>query len=50
MASVAEAEVAGLFMNTNKAILIRHTLIEIGHSHPPTQLKTDNTTAQGNLT
>ena len=50
MASAAEAEVASLFMNANKAIPIRHTLIEIGHPQPPTQLKIDNTTTQGILT
>ena len=50
MASVAEAEVAGLFINTNKAILIRHTLTKMGHPQPPTPLETDNTTVQGILT
>ena len=50
MASAAEAEVAGLFINANKAVPIRHTLIEMGHPQPPTPLKTDNTTAQGILT
>ena len=39
MASAAAEEVAGLFMNTNKDIPIRHILI-----------KNDNTTAQGILT
>ena len=50
MASAAKAEVAGLFIKANKAIPIRHTLIEMGHPQPPTPLKTDNTTAQGILT
>ena len=50
MASAVEAEVAGLFMNTNKAIPIRYRLIKMGHPQPPTPLKTDNTTAQGVLT
>ena len=36
MASAAEAEVAGLFMDANKAIPIRHTLIKMGHPQPPT--------------
>ena len=49
MVSVAEAEVAGLFINANKAIPITHTLIKMGHPQPPTPLKTDNTTAQGIL-
>ena len=46
MASAAEAKVTGLFMNANKAILIRHTLIVMGHPQPPIPLKTDNTTSQ----
>ena len=50
MASAAEAEVAGLFMNVNKSIPIRHTLIKMGHPQPPTPLKTNNTMAQGILT
>ena len=50
MASAAEAEVAGLFMNAQQAVPIRHTLIEMGHTQPPTPLITDNTTAQGILT
>ena len=50
IASAAEAEVAGLFMNANKAIPIRHTLIVMGHPQPPKPLKIDNTTVQGILT
>ena len=50
MVSAVEAEVASLFMNANKVIPIRHTLIKMGHPQPPTPLKTDNTTAQGILT
>ena len=50
MASAAEAEVAGLFINASKAIRIRHILIEMGHPQLPTPLKTDNTTTQGILT
>ena len=38
------------FMNVNKAIPIRHTLIKMGHPQPPTPLKTNNTTAQEILT
>ena len=46
----AEAEVAGLFMNANKVIPIRHTPIKMGHPQPPTPIKADNTTAHGILT
>ena len=49
-AAVAEAEVAGLFMNTNKPIQIRPALIEMGYPQPPTPLKSNNTTAQRILT
>ena len=50
MASAAEAEVAGLFINANKAVPVRHTLIKMGHPQPPTPLKTNNMAAQGILT
>ena len=49
MASAAEAEVAGLFTNANKAIFIGHPLIETCHPLPPQPLKTGNTTLQGIL-
>ena len=49
MASAVEAEVDSVFMNTNKAIPLRHTLIKMGHLQPPTPLKIDNNTSQGIL-
>ena len=49
MASAAEAEVAGLFMNAQHAVPIRLTLEDMGHKQPPTPLQTDNKTAQGIL-
>ena len=38
MASPAEAEVTGLFMNAHKAIPICHILIYMGHPQPLTPL------------
>lgn len=49
MASAAEAEVAGLFMNTQQAVPMQLTLVDMGHKQPPTPLQTDNKTAQGIL-
>ena len=46
VASVAEAEVGGLFHNCQTIIPIRNCLILVGHSRLPTPVKTDNTTAQ----
>ena len=49
MASAAEAECGGLFVNAQEAVLLRHTLEELGHGQPPTPLQTDNSTACGIL-
>ena len=49
MASAAEAEVGGLFMNAQEAVPARTTLIDLGHLKPPSPLKTDNSTADGIL-
>ena len=49
MASAAEAEVGGLFMNTQEYVPERKTLIELGNPHPPTPLKTDKSTEDGIL-
>ena len=46
MASAAEAEVTGLFMNAQQAVPMRLTLKDMGHKQPPTPLRTDNKTAQ----
>jgi len=45
MASAAEAEMAGLFMNAQELILVRHALAALAHHQPPTPLKTDNSTS-----
>ena len=47
MASAAEAELGGLYMNCQEAIPARNTLIELGHKQPPTPVRTDNKTAHG---
>ena len=47
MASAAEAECGGLFMNAQEAVPIRTTLQELGHPQPPTTIRTDNSTAHG---
>jgi hypothetical protein len=47
MASAAEAEVAGLFINGQEAIPICTTLEELGHPQPPTPIQSDNSTATG---
>ena len=47
VASAAEAETSGLFINAGEAIPIRQALIEMGHPQPPTPLKTDNSTELG---
>ena len=38
MASAAEAEVAGLFMNAQQAVPMQLTLGDMGDKQPPTQL------------
>ena len=40
MASEVEAEMGGLFINGQGAVILRTTLQEMGHAHPPTQIKT----------
>jgi hypothetical protein len=47
MASVAEAEVGGLFHNAQTGCPIRQTLIELGHPQPATPIQTDNECAEG---
>ena len=43
--SAAEAECAGVFHNSQEAIILRNILEALGHPQPPTRIKTDNTTA-----
>ena len=45
VASSAEAETGGLFLNAQNIIPLRWTLEQLGHKQPPTPLKTDNNTA-----
>ena len=47
MGSAAKARVGGLYMNTQELSPMRTTLKELNHSQPPTQLQTDNNTADG---
>jgi hypothetical protein len=46
MASPAEAEVGGLYVNAQEGAVLCHTLIELGHPQLPSPLQTD-TTAHG---
>lgn len=45
MRSAAEAECAGVFHNSQEAIILRTILEALGHPQPPTRIKTDNSTA-----
>jgi hypothetical protein len=45
VASAAESEVGACFHNAQSGAPIRVTLTELGHPHPPTPLRTDNSTA-----
>jgi hypothetical protein len=45
VASAAEAETGGLFINAQETIPLRYVLQQLGHEQPPTPIKTDNTTA-----
>ncbi len=45
MRSAAEAECAGVFHNSQEAIVLRNILEALGHPQPPTRIKTDNSTA-----
>ena len=47
MASESEAEYGALFLNGQSAVLIRTTLIEMHHPHPPTPIQVENSTAVG---
>jgi hypothetical protein len=47
LASAAEAEVGGLFINGQAACPLRTTLTKLGHHQPPTIIVTDNECAQG---
>jgi hypothetical protein len=47
MASAAETELGGLFVNGQDAVPERITLEELGHPQGPTPMATDNGTASG---
>ena len=47
MASAAEAEIGGLFMNGQETVIFQHTLAELGHQQPLTPINTDKSTASG---
>jgi hypothetical protein len=47
VASAAESEVGACFHNAQSGARIRATLTELGHTQPPTPLRTDNSTAFG---
>ena len=47
MSSAAEAELGALYINSRKAVPMRHLLNEMGHPQPPTPIQTDNSTALG---
>lgn len=47
VSSAAEAETAELFYNGKNIIVLRRALHALGHPQKPTQLKTDNATADG---
>ena len=47
VASAAEAETGGLFLNGQEIVNLRYILTSLNHPQPPTPLKTDNTTSTG---
>jgi hypothetical protein len=49
VASAAESEVGACYHNAQSGAPLRITLAELGHTQPPTPLRTDNSTAFGNV-
>jgi hypothetical protein len=47
MSSALEAEIGAVFINAKEGAVLRTTLQELGHPHPPTPMETENTTATG---
>jgi hypothetical protein len=47
VASAAESEVGACFHNAQSGAPLRVTLTELGHTQPPTPLRTDDSTAYG---
>ncbi len=50
MSSAAETELGALFINAKTAVLMRQTLMELGHPQPCTPMQTNNATAHALLT
>ena len=50
MSSVAEAELASLFITARKCVALRQTLIEMRWPQQPTPMQVDNATAVGVVT
>jgi hypothetical protein len=50
MSSAGEAELGALFITAKTAVLMRHTLEELGHPQPRMPIQTDNKTANNLLT
>ncbi len=48
MSFAAEAELGALFINTKTAILMRQTLVELGHPQPRTPMQTKCNGTQSN--
>ena len=46
-ASVVEAEMGSLFLNTQETVKLQIALQELGNTQPPSPIHTDNTTATG---
>ena len=49
MASTAESEIGAAFVNAQSALPLRQAFIDLGHSQPPTPIRTANSTANGFL-
>jgi hypothetical protein len=47
MSSAAESEIGEVLINAKEGTVLRTTLEELGHPHPPAPLETDKTTATG---
>jgi hypothetical protein len=47
MSSAAESEIGAVSINAKEGAVLRTTLEELGHKHPPTPMETDNTTTTG---
>jgi hypothetical protein len=48
MSLAAEAEIRAVFIKAKEGAVLRTTLEELGHKHPPIPMELDNTTVTGN--